>query len=167
MNSPSARISFLVSPNVSKRALSPSVSYKNSHAERAVSVTDAISITTFPLSGLYARNSFSSGRVSRRARGHKPSQSSWAGREARRSKNPFLRITRGRAVGSAAAENHEKRGELIAATGTSITLYYTVEPSSLFLYAILFVVSCRLGILSRFSLSMNVQVDEGLRAACR
>jgi len=42
---------------------------------------------------------------------HKPSQlRGWA--RSFRSKNLFLRITRGRAVGSAAAENHEKKGRI-------------------------------------------------------
>lgn len=124
--------------------------------QRAVSMTGAISITTFPLLD-FTRATVFQPVIYPRVRVHKPSQSSGWTRSSR-SKNPFLRITRGRAVGSAAAENHEKRGELIAATGTSITLYYTVESSSL----------CdpprgfpSIGDLSRLSLSTNVQVDGG------
>ncbi|KYM88903.1 hypothetical protein ALC53_02669 [Atta colombica] len=56
----------------------------------------------------------------------------------------------------------KKRGELIAATGMSITLYYTVEPSSL---AILLVVSCRLGI-SLVFLSRRIYTS-GQRTASR
>lgn len=78
--------------------------------QRIVSMFDAISITTFPLSD-FTRATVFQPVAYLRARVHSPSQSSdWA--RSSRSKNPFLRITRGRAVGSAAAENHEKKGRI-------------------------------------------------------
>lgn len=85
--------------------------------------------------GLYARNSFSivhPEQLFERARARATSASCHNradGREAPGRKNPFLRITRGRAVGSAAVENHEKkRGELIVATGPR-PLRFIIRPS--------------------------------------
>lgn len=147
-----------------KRAFS-SEGYKNSRAERAVSMTawrhfgNYVSFlsdfTRATVSQLYTV-----AYIARHIRKSSRSSGSRARSSSSRSKNPFLRITRGRAVGSAATENHEeKRDELIAAT---ITLYYTVEPSSSSLSFPLrsfSMVSCRLGISSRLSRSTNVQVD--------
>lgn len=129
--------------------------FKNSSA---VSMTGVISITTFPLSD-FTRATVFQPVAYPRVRVHKLSQlSGWA--RGSRSKNPFLRITDVQ-LAVPRRKITKKRGELIAATGTSITLYYTVEPSSL----------CdpprgfpSIGDLSRLSLSTNVQVDGGPRA---
>jgi len=107
--------------------------------------------------GLYARNSFST--VRQYPRVHKPSQSSdWA--RSSQSKNPFLHITRGHAVGSTAAENHEKKGWI---DRRNRYVHYAL----LYGRALLSVRSFSWFPVDWGSLSTNARVDGGLRAAYR